>query len=81
MLPAVNIRMRNSSSRNMGSGTRRSTAMKTTSRARPPAISPMTHGLPQPMLELPYGWMAYVKPTRTSVSPTAKSTLPGMSSR
>src|ERR1035437_1299925 len=42
MLPAANIRMRKSSRRNMGSGTRRSTAMNTPRRASPPAISPIT---------------------------------------
>ena len=80
-LPALNIRIRKSSSRNIGSATWTSTRAKSPSNNTPPAISPITHGLPQPMLAPPYGWIAYVKPTRTSVSPTAKRTLPGMSRR
>ena len=58
MLPAVNIRIRNSSSRNIGSDTRPSTMANRTSNSAPPAISAITDGLPQPMLELPYGWIA-----------------------
>ena len=50
MLPAVKARIRNSASRNMGSGTRVSMMPKPTRRTTPPTDqTPMTSGLVQPM--------------------------------
>ena len=57
MLPALKARMRKSDRRNIGSGERRSTWVKTKSMATPPTSAPMTSGLSQPIVRPPYGWM------------------------
>ena len=49
-LPAVNGRIRNSESRNIGSATRVSITQKPASTASPPTISPSTTGLVQPIV-------------------------------
>ena len=49
-LPAVNGRIRNSLSRNIGSATRVSITQNAASTARPPAISAITSGLVQPIV-------------------------------
>jgi hypothetical protein len=49
-LPAVNGRIRNSDSRNIGSATRVSITQKAISTARPPKIRDSTSGLVQPMV-------------------------------
>ena len=51
MLPAVNARIRNRLSRNIGSGTLVSTQTNTPSMTIPPNIAASTHGLVQPV-----GW-------------------------
>ncbi len=56
-LPAVNGRIRNSESRNIGSATRVSITQNTPSTARPPQIRPITRGLVQPIVCPPQGWM------------------------
>ena len=48
MFPAVNGRILNSASRNIGSSTRVSITQNTASTARPPKISESTIGLVQP---------------------------------
>ena len=50
MLPAVKARIRNSASRNIGSGTRVSMTAKATSRATPVDSAVSTVGLVQPMV-------------------------------
>ena len=52
MLPAVNSRILNRLSRNIGSATLRSMSTNTSSSATPPISSPSTTGLCQP-IELP----------------------------
>ncbi len=49
--------MRNSASGNIGSATRVSMNAKSTSTATPPMMPVSTHGLVQPMVCPPYGWM------------------------
>ena len=49
MLPAVNSRILNSDSRNIGSATLVSMITKMSSTARPPMISPSTTGDSQPI--------------------------------
>ena len=58
MLPAVNARMRNSRRSNIGCGVRSSAATNAASIATPPMSRPSTSGLPQPIVEPPYGWRA-----------------------
>ena len=48
--PAVNGRIRNSESRNIGSATRVSITQNSASTARPPPVRAMTSGLVQPMV-------------------------------
>ena len=49
-LPAVNARILNSGSRNIGSATRVSTKQNTASTASPPKIAVSTNGLVQPIV-------------------------------
>jgi hypothetical protein len=56
-LPAVNIRIRNSSSRNIGSGTRPSTITNTTSRSAADQLGDHRRVAPA-HARVPYGWIA-----------------------
>jgi hypothetical protein len=56
-LPAANTGERNSWRWNIGSGERSSMTQNATSSATPPNSPARTHGLVQPVLWLPYGWM------------------------
>ena len=75
----MKARIRNRGSRNIGFATLVSMTAKTPRRAKPPTISAITLGLVQPMTLSPYGWMPYVMPTMTSISPAAKVMLPHQS--
>jgi hypothetical protein len=80
-VPNVNPRRRKRLTRNIGSATRVSTITKTTSSATPPMIAVSTDGLVHPMECVPYGWIPYVIPTSTEISPTANRTFPHQSTR
>ncbi len=80
-VPNVNPRNLNRLTRNIGSATRVSTITKTISIAIPPMIAVNTAGFPHPIDSFLYGWIPYVIPTSTEMSPTAKSTLPHQSTR
>jgi hypothetical protein len=80
MLAAVNILFLKRSRRNIGSATLVSINGKATRRASPEARDAITHGLLQPIEELPDGMTAYVTTTRARISPSAKVTLPQTSS-
>ena len=57
MFPAVNARILNSPSRNMGSAMRVSITAKIASSSRPPPMHPSTLGDVHPIVWPPYGWM------------------------
>ena len=80
-VPNVNPRKRKRLTRNIGSATRVSITTKTTSSATPPMISASTAGLVHPIVLPPYGWIPYVMPTSTRISPTPNVTLPHQSTR
>src|SRR6185369_5743900 len=80
-LPPVKIGLRNSRNGNIGSATRTSTATNPARMATPPISPASTHGLVQPMLCPPYGWMPYVMAASTAVRPIAKVALPHQSMR
>ncbi len=56
-MPNVNARILNRLNRNIGSGTLVSIQQNTASTAQPPIIAVSTHGLVQPIVCAPYGWM------------------------
>ncbi len=79
-LPSPNDAERNSLMSTIGSATRNSMKQNATSSSSPAVIAPSTHGLVQPVVAPPYGWMPYVMPVSSAVSPTANVSVPAQSS-